>query len=66
MYKELKINILLFFVATFFLSCSKEKITLQWQEIPTHLKDNLRGVYFSDAQNGAIIGGKTNESQVFK
>ena len=59
MYKKLKINILLFFTATFFLSCSKEKITLQWQEIPTHLTDNLRGVYFSDAQHGAIIGGKT-------
>lgn len=59
MYKYFRINTLLFFTALFFLSCSKEKITIQWQEIPTYLTDNLRGVYFSDAHNGAIIGGKT-------
>ena len=59
MYKNLKINTLSYFIALFFLSCNKEKIALQWQEIPTHLTDNLRGVYFSDAQNGSIIGGKT-------
>ena len=59
MYKNFKINSLLFFTTLFFLSCNKEKITLQWQEVTSNLTDNLRGVYFSDSQNGAIIGGKT-------
>ena len=59
MYKYFKINTLICFIFLFFASCSKEKMTLQWQEIPSHLTDNLRGVYFSDALNGAIIGGKT-------
>ena len=49
----------LFLGASFILGCKKEKIELEWTELNSGTSSTLTSVYFTDLNNGHVVGGGT-------